>query len=262
MDEPAWEITLGEGPVIGAAIHAGHAIRPELVAQLAIDEATRLHEEDPFTDELAQVFSTRIIGRRSRFEFDLNRPRDKAVYLVAEDAWGLKVWRGPPAPDLLERSLAEYDAFYRQVERLLQERVDQFGRVFVFDLHSYNHRRDGAGSPVSDSHANPEINLGTASIDRERWGSVLAEVADVFRSFDYLGRGLDVRENVKFQGGHFPRWCHAKFAGSVGVVAVEFKKFFMDEWTGQVDRSQLAALRQMVELAAARVTEILGATHR
>ena len=30
---------------------------------------------------------------RSRFEADLNRPRDRAVYLTPADAWGHQVWR-------------------------------------------------------------------------------------------------------------------------------------------------------------------------
>ena len=33
-------------------------------------------------------------ARRSRFEVDLNRPREEAVYRVPEDCWGLDVWRG------------------------------------------------------------------------------------------------------------------------------------------------------------------------
>ena len=31
------------------------------------------------------------------------------------------------------------------------------------------------------------------------------------RSYDYFGRRLDVRENVKFFGGQLPRWIHENF---------------------------------------------------
>jgi hypothetical protein len=37
------------------------------------------------------VAPTHIIVTRSRFEVDLNRPRDKAVYRCAADAWNLDV---------------------------------------------------------------------------------------------------------------------------------------------------------------------------
>ena len=38
----------------------------------------------------------RIIVNRSRFEVDINRPRDKAVYITPEDAWGLHIWKNIP----------------------------------------------------------------------------------------------------------------------------------------------------------------------
>jgi N-formylglutamate deformylase len=48
---------------------------------------------------------------------------------------------------------------------------------------------------------------------------------------------------VKFFGGHFPRWIHATFPGQACALAVEFKKTFMDEWTGELDRKHFAALQ-------------------
>jgi len=66
-------------------------------------------------------------------------------------------------------------------------------------------------------------------------------IADL-RACDFLGRRLDVRENVKFQGGHFSRWVHQTYPESGCALAIEFKKFFMDEWTGVVDEAALSAL--------------------
>ncbi len=40
-------------------------------------------------------------------------------------------------------------------------------------------------------------------------------------------------------------------------LAVEVKKFFMDEWTGQVDRAQLLAVREALESAAGGVLDEL-----
>ncbi|MDX1812359.1 MAG: N-formylglutamate amidohydrolase, partial [Gammaproteobacteria bacterium] len=75
-----------------------------------------------------------------------------------------------------------------------------------------------------------------------------APVVDVFlnqlTSFNYLGRQLDVRENIKFRGRQFAQWIHARYPDSVCVLSIEVKKFFMDEWSGMGDPVQVQALRQ------------------
>jgi N-formylglutamate amidohydrolase len=257
MDGPVWEIQFGEGPLVAAAIHSGHAVRSELADLLALGEAERRYEEDPFTDAWASVAPTRIVLFRSRFELDLNRPREKAVYRQPEDAWGLRVWKRRLPGAVVERSLAQYDAFYRQVRFLLEGLVERFGRVVVFDLHTYNHRRLGADAPAADPQQNPEVNVGTGTMDRRRWGPVVDRFVAELGDFDFLGRRLDVRENVKFQGGHFSRWIHRTFPHSVCSLAVEVKKFFMDEWTGEVETEPHRAVEQALGAAAAGMLEEL-----
>lgn len=237
-----WVLERGQGPLVAAAVHDGHEVREDLEPKLAISEADRLREEDPFTGEWTDLASTRVIGLRSRFEVDLNRPREKAVYLTPNDAWGLQVWKSPPASDFVERSLAVYDAFYEEIGGLLRRMVDRYGRVVVLDLHTYNHRRQGPEGPEADVRQNPDVNVGTGTMDRRRWAPVVDRFIVDLRNYDFLGRHLDVRENVRFRGGHFPAWIHQKFPQQVCVLAVEIKKFFMDEWTGEPDMAQKAAV--------------------
>lgn len=255
MDGPIWQTQFGEGPLVAAAIHNGSAVRSELVDWLALSETERLYEEDPHTDVWTTVAPTRIVVFRSRFEMDLNRPRSGAVYLEPEDAWGLRVWKAKPAADLIERSLAQYDAFYRHARFLLEGLVERFGRVVVFDLHNYNFRRAGPDAAPADPQENPDVNVGTGMMDRRRWAPLvdrfMAELAD------FPGRRLDVRENVRFTGGYFSRWIHQTFPESACCLAIEVKKLFMDEWTGQVDRAQLLAVRGALDSAAAGVLDEL-----
>jgi len=252
---PLWEIRFGCGPLVAAAIHDGHTVRREVAPLLAVSEADRFHEEDPHTAFWTTVAPTRIVGLRSRFEFDLNRPREKAVYLTAEDAWGLTIWKEPPAEGIVARSLAQYDAFYRQVQVVLEDLVAQFGRVLVLDLHSYNHRRDGPDGHVLDPSENPEVNVGTGTLDRQRWGRVVDRFVAELSGRDFLGRTLDVRENMRFVGGRFPEWIHGMFGESICCLAVEVKKFFMDEWTGEVDQSLLYEIGQALRSSAAAALE-------
>jgi N-formylglutamate amidohydrolase len=247
---PAFQLTVGPGPLVAAAVHDGHDADPDTESRFALGNDGRLREEDPFTADLAAVVPTRIVGTRSRFEVDLNRPRERAVYRRPEDAWGLTVWAGDLPEAVAQRSLRLYDDFYAALDRLVADKIAEEGPVVVLDVHSYNHRRDGADAPPADAEANPEVNVGTGTLDRDRWGPLvdrfLADLAGAGEATS-LGRALDVRENVKFQGGHLSQHLHARFGSDVCVLAVEFKKTFMNEWTGVPDVAHLAALREALD---------------
>ena len=245
MTKPFCEMTAeGDLPLVVTAIHAGHEARDEVAALFALDDAGRLREEDPFTDFLTAIAGNRIVVNRSRFEVDLNRPREKAVYLLSADAWGLEVWKKTPERALVERSLAEFDRFYEQAEQFLADLVRRFGYFVVLDLHSYNHLRQGPEGPPEPPEANPEVNVGTGNLDRDRWSPVVEGFIDELSRVDFQGRRLDVRENVKFRGGYFSKWIFERFGPAGCAMAVEFKKFFMDEWTGRADPDQMAAITE------------------
>jgi N-formylglutamate amidohydrolase len=258
VSEPRWEIVLGDDPVIATALHDGHELREEVAAIMALSDAGRLREEDPYTGSWTTVATTRVVPRRSRFEVDLNRPREGAVYRTPDDAWGLEVWQRPPPDELVERSLADYDAFYAEVHGILSEMERRHGRFVVLDLHSYNHRRGGPDAEPDDPEANPEVNVGTGSLDRARWGHLVDRFISDLQGVPVLGRSLDVRENVRFRGGHLSKWIHRNFPSSGCCLAVEFKKFFMDEWTGQLKPAQHEASREALRATLAGLHEGLA----
>ena len=233
MTDQIWRLHLGKGPLVATAVHDGHDVRDDVARYLALSDAERLREEDPFTGQWTHVAPTRIVGTRSRFEVDLNRPREKAVYRSPEDAWGMSVWKVDPPNEVFETSLAEYDEFYDTMRKLLTEIVRQHRHFIVFDLHSYNHRRHGPDGQAADPAGNPQVNIGTGTMNRERWAPVVDSLIDTLSAFDFPGGKLDVRENVKFFGGNWPRWIHENFPDTGVAIAIEFKKFFMDEWTGK-----------------------------
>lgn len=246
---------VGEGPLAAAAIHDGHEVRREVGRLLALSDAERRREEDPYTGILTDIAPTRWVSLRSRFEVDLNRPREKAVYLQPQEAWGLHIWKRPPPADMLERSLAIYDTFYSHAEQVLEKIVARHGRFVLLDIHSYNHRRRGPGREAADPAANPEVNIGTGSADIRRWGRVIDHFIERLRSADFMGRRLDVRENVKFRGGYFSQWIHQRFRGAGLAIAVDIKKIFMNEWTGELDAVQFRAIHEALRWSAAGLAE-------
>ena len=225
---------------------------------MVLPDADRLREEDPFTGQAIAGVPTHVIAHRSRFEADLNRAAADAVYRTPDQCWGLDVWGGTLDAAIAERSLDYHRRFYDAVGALLDDVASQHRRFVLLDVHSYNHRRDGpAGAPTPAEQA-PEINIGTFSMPRETWAWLLEPVMDAMRAYDFGGRHLDVRENVAFQGkGELTRLVHQRYPGRACAIAIEFKKFFMDEWTGEPDAAALAHMRGFIDHTTAAARELL-----
>lgn len=244
------------GQLVATAIHTGHDLRPEIADAMILDEATRLREEDPHTDTLGRLLPARVVAHRSRFEVDLNRPLDEAVYRTPQDCWGLEVWRDNPLPDdLVEGSRQVYASFYSQLGTRLDE-VAERGPFVVYDIHSYNHRRHGADAAPEPAEDNPEVNLGTGTVDRATFQGVIDAFTSSMQAQRTDGGPIEVRENVKFEGRALAWWVHERYAGRGVCLALEFKKTFMDEWTGEVDQRRIT---QLQEALAATQEPVLAA---
>ena len=253
-----WTVTRGPGPLLATAIHDGHDLRPAVAEAMELSDADRLREEDPFTAQAVTGVSTHIAVHRSRFEFDLNRAANSAVYRTPEQSWGLRVWRREPDPALVADSLAIHAAYYRMLGGLLDDMAEKDGRFVLIDVHSYNHRRDGPEAAAMPLDEAPDINIGTSSMPRSDWAFLIDPLMEEMRRFDFNGRRLDVRENVAFQGeGEQARFVHDRYPGRGCAIALEFKKFFMDEWTGKPNPAELKAMKEFVTHSARVATKLL-----
>jgi hypothetical protein len=245
--DQSWMFDIGDSPVVATAIHAGSVVRGECLPYMRLPPAERLREEDPFTDALIQDFPSRIVVHRSRFEIDLNRDLANAIYRTPEQAWGLEVWKESTSDAVLEPALAFHQDYYAVLKQALAAVQRRFGRFVVIDVHSYNHRRGGPEAAPTPQGEAPDINIGTFSMDRQRWGSVVDGFIETLRNQRFRGKPVDVRENISFQGkGEQTRFIHDHFPESGCAIAVEFKKIFMDEWTGEPQWETIASLRRIL----------------
>ncbi|WP_222931898.1 N-formylglutamate amidohydrolase [Sphingomonas sabuli] len=254
-----WTVQQGPGPIIATAIHDGHGLRPEAAEAMALSDLDRLREEDPFTGQSVQDVETHVIAHLSRFEFDLNREAAEAVYRTPEQSWGLEVWKAEPSEAFVARSLALHTEYYRMLGALLDGVAARHDKFVVIDVHSYNYRRDGADADPTPQDKAPDINIGTFSMPREQWAFLLDPLMEAMAGFDFNGRKLDVRENVAFQGkGAQTRFIHERYPQQGCAIALEFKKFFMDEWSGQPDEAELDAMRRFIRFTADKCEELLA----
>ncbi|MGM0462141.1 MAG: flavohemoglobin expression-modulating QEGLA motif protein [Fibrobacterota bacterium] len=208
-------------PFIGTAVHTGSNLRESLQKKTALSEYDRWHEEDPYTGDFIDVLPITIKAMDSRYEYDLNRPPDSAIY---DEAWGTQVWKKPLTLREREISLKKHEQYYTVLKALLHRLEDEFKRVLVFDIHSYNYRR--WDRPV------PLFNIGTEQVDTavfqpviDTWVTRLsrcsiANESGVKCNDVFFGRGY----NLRFVKTHFPRSL---------VLATEIKKVYCDERTGE-----------------------------
>ena len=226
---------------------------------LVISDEDRLREEDPLTDYFLPVADNLFRANRSRFEFDLNRVRDRALSRNPEDTWGLTIWKADLPEDMIETSLVHHDRFYAQVKQTCDELIRRHGKILFLDLHSFNHIRSGPGGAPGDHASNPDIDLGVTELNRDIYGDLVDRFADRLRSVPIAGRTPDVRENSRFpDGGNFPEWLHRVYGDAACVLTLEYKKVFMDEWTGTADILMIQRLRQGLLLAVEEARRALG----
>lgn len=210
-------------PFACGAVHDGHQFRRELWDQCLHSEYDRWFEEDPCTKEFVKTHPIVIAGCDSRFEYDLNRDPENAIY---EDAWGKKLWKTPLSKEQHEKSLNKHHEFYKVVSALISKLEEKFGVCVVYDMHSYNWRRWDREVPV--------INLGTANIDNLRFGTFVENWRQSLSKLA-LPNGIESTSKINdtFQGnGYFLKYITKNFKNTL-VLATEFKKIYCDE-IGQI----------------------------
>lgn len=248
-------------PVLGTAPHWSHRIRDDLRPKVVIDDEDRLYDEDPFTERFLGRVAHTIVPNQSRYEVDMNRPPNVAIYSTPDLAWGKQVYSDDLDAYDREHTMEKWYEFHSLVDRAVLDAIDRFGYAVLFDIHSYNYQRDAQADWHED--ANPEINLGTAHLRLDDEGRRIVDwTLERLGEITAQGEDLRVEENAVFYGGYINRRLSRTFGPRCVTLSVEFKKFFMDELTGEPDKAVLDdVVGQFGDLVAELGAE-LGATVR
>ena len=224
-------------PFLCGAVHDGHQFRSSLWKNCKHSEYERWYEEDPCTKEMVQTFPIVISGRDSRFEYDLNREPERAVY---EDAWGKQLWKEPLSKKEKELSLQKHANFYQVVHALTEKLEQDFKNVVVFDMHSYNWKRWDREVPV--------WNLGTSNIDQERFGTLTEAWSNKLGSMQ-LPNGIASTSKINntFQGnGYFLKYITKNFNNTL-VLATEISKIYCDELSGIIYPEMVRSVEEQLK---------------
>lgn len=224
----------------GTSIHAGHRVRGDMQDIMAVTSEDRHREEDPHTQRFIEKLPIQIIARDSRFEYDINRPPEMAVYQTADMAWGLKVYKRPLTTAELKTTMAKYDEFQSLMDIVSLYLISRHTFGLIFDCHSFNSRRDRTSPWYQDDK--PVVNIGTQAVNQEKFRGIINRLITRMERFQIGGHDVTVGENVVFKGGHLARRLSEAHYDHLLVLAVEFKKIFMDEWTGLVDEDMFQQL--------------------
>ncbi|WP_190808812.1 N-formylglutamate amidohydrolase [Flagellimonas sp. S3867] len=209
-------------PFVCGAVHDGHHFRRSLWENCLHTTYERWYEEDPCTKQFVQSFPIVIAGCDSRFEYDLNRPPETAIF---DTAWGKQLWKNPLPEDEKQHSQKKHSNFYRVVQALMGKLESKFQNTLVFDMHSYNWKRWDREVPV--------WNLGTTNIDNGRYGNLVELWRSMLQNVK-LPNGITstAKINDTFQGnGHFLKFITKNFKNTL-VLATEISKIYCDELTG------------------------------
>jgi N-formylglutamate amidohydrolase len=239
-------------PYACGAVHDGHQFRRELWLNCIHTEYDRWFEEDPATKEMVQSHPIVIAGIDSRFEYDLNRAPESAIY---EDAWGKQLWHNPLSEAMKQKSLDKHTNFYKVVHALIEKLEEKFGVCVVYDMHSYNWKRWDREVPT--------FNFGTGNVDNERFGKIVESWRKMLSEIN-LPNGIASTSKINdtFQGnGYFLKFITEHFSNTL-VLATEVKKIYCDEIDQIIFPEVVSALEQALKTLIPKHADIFYTAYK
>ena len=239
-------------PYACGAVHDGHQFRKELWDNCLHTEYERWFEEDPATKEMVKTHPIVIAGCDSRFEYDLNRAPETAIY---DDAWGKQLWRMPLPIKMREKSLEKHANFYKVVHALVQKLEEKFGICVIYDMHSYNWKRW--------TREVPTWNLGTSNVDNERFGAEIEAWRAILEKTP-LPNGIKSTSKINdtFQGnGYFLKYITQNFKNTL-VLATEIAKVYCDELEQIMYPEVVAAVEKYLQTQLKNHAEAFYKAHK
>lgn len=241
-------------PIVASVPHSGLAV-PEAIAQTLLSQYQRYlpHQDwhlNQLYDFLPSLGITVLEAIYSRYVVDLNRSAQEPLFgsfwssvIPQSTAFNQPLYRQRPSAAAIAQRVAQfYHPYHDQLAQLLQQTIDQFGRVYLLDLHSF-------AGPITD-----QICLGNAN------GKSCSEffIATVEASF--AEQGYQVVRNKVFNGGHITQHygkqpqveaLQIEVRYSTYLEATQLGKAAVPDWnTPEFDQAKLNFRRVFAAIAS------------
>ncbi len=255
------EPTVNKVPIILSVPHSGVEFPVELQAHYRAELIAQPDDTDWFVHDLynfaPSLGITVIHAKYSRWVIDLNRdPHSKPLYndgrIITElvpktDFLGNEIYvdkKFVPNDKEIERRLEKYYwTYYSKIESLLQERLNEFGQVLLWDAHSI--RRF---VPTIRDEPFPDLILGDN--DEKSAGKEIIEIAlDTLKDGKY-----GVNHNLPFKGGHITRYF-GKPENNIHALQLEMAKVhYMDDDELTFNDSRAVEMRKVLRPVFEKLT--------
>jgi N-formylglutamate deformylase len=138
-----------ERPIVANLPHSGMQVPDSVAAQFTSDHRQTLPNTDWHLDKLYRSLPdlgiTMLQANYSRYVVDLNRQLQPPVFgdfwrsaIPEKTAFGQPIYqRLPTEVEIQERIEQFYLPYQQQLNALLHEKIARFGKVYLFDLHSF-----------------------------------------------------------------------------------------------------------------------------
>jgi N-formylglutamate deformylase len=136
-------------PIIANLPHSGLLVPEAIANHLETPYQQYLPNQDWHLDKLYDFLPslgiTVLQAIYSRYVVDLNRSPKEPLFgnfwqsVIAEKtAFNVSLYQTPPSqPEIQQRVEQYYHPYHHQLQRLLDQCVNQFGKVYLLDLHSF-----------------------------------------------------------------------------------------------------------------------------
>jgi N-formylglutamate amidohydrolase len=186
-------------PLVANLPHSGLFVPDDIAEQFTSEHLQSLPNSDWHLDRLYQSLPTLGItvlqATHSRYVVDLNRQLKEPIFgnfwtsvIPEQTAFGKPIYQTQPSSEhLQERVQKFYIPYHDKLSTILQEKIDEFGKVYLLDLHSF------LGLITDD------IDLGSGN------GETCSELLISSVEQNFLSKGYQVVRNKKFTGGYITR---------------------------------------------------------
>lgn len=239
-------------PIILSIPHCGTEFPTELKDHYVVDQLADLDDTDWFLQDLynfaPELGITTVYAKYSRWVIDLNRdPESVPLYndgrlitglTTTTDFLGNPLYKEGYEPDQkeVERRLSTYYwPYYKQIQTLLNARIEQFGKVILWDAHSIREL-----VPTIRKEPFPEMILGN---NEER----SSDAVFTQKTLDNLRSEYQVNHNDPFKGGHITRYFGDPRKNIHALQLERNKNLYMDDSEKQFDEERANRMRSVLK---------------